>query len=59
MSDQKPRIGKSGGGREVAKMFSEIRNKPTSKLVLEIVKEIGDSKKKQEKKIAKPKDAET
>lgn len=58
MSEQKNRIGKKGGAREIAKQLSEIRKKPISNEVLQIVEEIGDARKKQEKKIAKSGDVE-
>lgn len=51
MSDQRPIIGKKGGGREIAKMFSELRSKPTPKLVLQIVKEMGEVKRRCRNKI--------
>ena len=61
MSEQKPKIGKKGAGREIAKKLSEMRRKPLSQKILNIVNEISEreqQKQKDEKKIAKPKDAE-
>jgi len=61
MSEQKPRIGKKGAGREIAKKLSELRRKPLSQKILNIVNEISEreqNKQKDEKKIAKPTDAE-
>lgn len=54
MSEQKPKIGKKGGAREVAKMLTEIRKKPISREVLQIVEESNELRKKQDKKVAKP-----
>jgi hypothetical protein len=59
MSEQKPRIGKKGGAKEIAKKLSEMRRKPLSKDLLQIIEEISEqNKKNQQKKIAKPDDAE-
>lgn len=58
MSEQKPRIGKKGAGREVAKALSEIRKKPISEKILNIVEEISEDEKKRDKKVATPPDAE-
>lgn len=58
MSEQKPRIGKKGAAREIAKKMSELRRKPISKDVLDIVEEISERNQKKNKKIAKPTDAE-
>ena len=61
MSEQKPKIGKKGAGREIAKKLSEMRRKPLSQKIFNIVNEISEreqQKQKNEKKIAKPKDAE-
>ena len=61
MSEQKPRIGKKGAGREIAKKLSEMRRKPLSQKILNVVNEISEreqKKQKDEKKIAKSKDAE-
>lgn len=55
MSEQKPKIGKKGGARGVAKMLTEIRRKPVSKKVLQIIEESDKaSKQQQDKKVAKP-----
>lgn len=53
MSEQKPKIGKKGGAREVAKMLTDIRKKPISKKVLQILEESNDVEKEQHKKVAK------
>ena len=61
MSEQKPKIGKKGVGREIAKKLSEMRRKPLLQKIFNIVNEISEreqQKQKNEKKIAKPKDAE-
>ena len=59
MSEQRPRIGKKGGAKEIAKKLTEIRRKPISKEILDIVAEISErNKKNQPKKIAKSGDAE-
>ena len=42
MSEQKPRIGKKGAGRRIAQELSNIRRKPISKEILEIVDEISE-----------------
>lgn len=57
MSEQKPRIGKKGAGRRIAQKLSEIRRKPISKEILEIVDEVSQRNKKGDKKVALP-DAE-
>jgi len=53
MSEQKPRIGKKGTAKTLTKKFSEIRKKPLSKRVFEIVEENFERTGNQ-KKIAKP-----
>ena len=58
MSEQKPRIGKKNAGRNIAKKLAELRRKPISKEVLDIVEEISERNKRQDKKIAKSGDAE-
>lgn len=59
MSDQKLKIGQKGGAKEVAKKLSEIRKKPISKAILDIVSEIDQRKKENpKKKIAKSENAE-
>lgn len=61
MSEQKPKIGIKGAGREIAKKLSEMRRKPLSKKILDIVNEISEREKsdqKSDKKIAKPTGAE-
>tara|TARA_B110001454_G_C12723272_1_gene436167 strand:+ start:3881 stop:4069 length:189 start_codon:yes stop_codon:yes gene_type:complete len=61
MSEKKPRIGQKGAGREIAKKLSEMRRKPLSQKILNIVDEISEREKKSrnnKKNVAKPKDAE-
>lgn len=61
MSEQKPKIGQKGAGREIAKKLSEMRRKPLSQKILNIVGEISEreqKKQKDEKKIAKNRDSE-
>ncbi|OYZ24090.1 MAG: hypothetical protein B7Y39_02510 [Bdellovibrio sp. 28-41-41] len=61
MSEQKPRIGQKGAGREIAKKLSEMRRKPLSQKILNIVGEISEREKTNQndkKSVAKPKDAE-
>ncbi|MES2768570.1 MAG: hypothetical protein V4596_05425 [Bdellovibrionota bacterium] len=59
MSEQKPRIGKKGGAKEIAKKLTEIRRKPISKEIFDIVTEISERNRKSDnKKIAKSEDAE-
>jgi hypothetical protein len=53
LSEQKPKIGKKGAGREIAKKLSEMRRKPISQKIFNIVNEISERKKKSQKKIAK------
>lgn len=58
MSEQKPKIGQKGAGREITKKLSEARRKPLSKELTDIVNEISEREQEKQKKIAKPKDAE-
>ena len=58
MTEQKIRIGKKGGAREIARKLAEIRKKPISNETLKIVEEISEERKKQNKKIAKSNDME-
>ena len=58
MSEQKPKIGKKGAGREIAKKLSEMRRKPISQKILNIVNEISEREQKNQKKIAKSTDVE-
>ncbi len=58
MSEQKPKLGKKGAGREIAKKLSEMRRKPLSQKILNIVNEISEREQKNQKKIAKSIDAE-
>lgn len=53
MSEQKPKIGKKGAIREIAKQLTELRKKPLSKKVFEIVEENYERNQKN-KKVAKP-----
>lgn len=52
MANEKPKIGKKGALREVTKKLTELRKKPISKEVFEIVQENFDRNQKS-KKIAK------
>ncbi len=56
MTEQKPKIGKKGAAKEIARKFSELRQQPISKDVFRIVDEAYEKRKKSDKKIAKPKD---
>lgn len=58
MTEKKPKIGKKGAGREIAKKLSEMRRKPLSRKILNIVNEISEREQKNQKKIAKSTDAE-
>lgn len=58
MSDQKPKIGRKNGGREIAEKLAELRRRPIPKIVLEIVEDVSEATKRKEKKIAKSGDAE-
>lgn len=53
MSEQKPKIGKKGAIREIAKQLTELRKKPLSKKIFEIVEENYERNQKN-KKVAKP-----
>ncbi len=46
MSEQKSKIGKKGAGREIAKKLSEMRRKPLSQKILNIVNEISEREQK-------------
>lgn len=54
MNEQKPKIGKKGAIREIAKQFTELRKKPISPRVHDIVRENFERTQKENKKIAKP-----
>lgn len=54
MTDEKPRIGKKGAAREIAKKLSELRKQPISNEVFRIIDEAEQKRKKSDKKIAKP-----
>lgn len=57
MSNSTPKIGKKGAIKDVAKKLTELRKKPLSGRVFEIVKE--DAERRRNKKVAKaPKDIE-
>lgn len=49
MSEQKPKIGKKGAGREIARALSEIRKKPVSEKLINIVNEISEKEKRRNK----------
>ncbi len=53
MSEQKPKVGKKGAVKEVAKQLTELRKKPLSKKVFEIVQE-NYERNQRDKKVAKP-----
>lgn len=53
MSEQKYKIGKKGAIREVAKQLTDLRKKPLSKKIFEIVEENFERNQKN-KKAAKP-----
>ncbi len=53
MNNQNPKIGKKGAIKEVAKSLTELRKKPLSKKVFEIVQENYD-RNNTNKKVAKP-----
>lgn len=53
MNNQNPKVGKKGAIKEVAKILNELRKKPLSKKVFEIVQENYD-RNKTNKKVAKP-----
>ena len=53
MSEQKPKIGKKGTIREIAKQLTELRKKPISKKVFDIVEE-NYRRGEKNKKVAKP-----
>ena len=57
MSEQSPKIGKKNAGRKIAKKLSELRRKPISKEVLEIIDEISE-RNQNNKKIANSDGAE-
>ena len=58
MSEQKPKIGQKGAGREITKKLSDARRKPLSTELVNIVNEISEREQKKQKKIAKSTDAE-
>ncbi len=58
MPKQKPRIGKINAGRKIAEKLSKLRRNPISKDVLDIVEEISERNQKNNKKIAKPNNAD-
>ena len=54
MSEQKPKIGKKGAVSEIAKQLTELRKKPISPKVHDIVRENFERTQKNNKKVAKP-----
>ena len=54
MSEQKPKIGKKGAIHEIAKELTELRKKPISSKVHDIVRENYERAQKENKKVAKP-----
>lgn len=42
MSEQKPKIGQKGAGREISKKISKLRSKPISKELINIINEISE-----------------
>ncbi len=42
MSEQKPKTGQKGAGREITKKLSDARRKPISKELINIVNEISE-----------------
>lgn len=55
MTEHKPKIGKKGGLKEVAKKLADLRKRPVSQEVLEIVDENYERNQKQkDKRAAKP-----
>ncbi len=58
MSEEKPKIGQKNAGREIAKKLNELRRRPISNKILNVVNEISEREKRGKKKIAKPNDVE-
>lgn len=58
MTEQKPQIGKKGAGRKIAKKLGENRRKPVSQKILDIVNEISERERQNQKKTAKSPEAE-
>lgn len=54
MSEQKPKLGKKGSIKEIAKELTELRKKPISPKVHDIVRENYERTQKDNKKVAKP-----
>lgn len=54
MSEQKLKLGKKGALQKISKQLTELRKKPLSKKILEIVQE-NYERNQQNKKLAKPK----
>lgn len=54
MTEQKPKIGKKGAIHEIAKKLTELRQKPISPKVHDIVRENFEKTQKENKKVAKP-----
>lgn len=53
MSEQKTKLGKKGAIHEIAKKLTELREKPVSPKVHEIVRENYERNQKDNKKVAK------
>lgn len=53
MSEQKPKVGKKGAIQKIAKELAELRNKPISSKVHDIVRENFERAQKQDKRAAK------
>lgn len=58
MSEQIPRVGKKDAGRRIAKKLSDNRRKPVSRKILDIVDEISERERQNQKKSATSRDAE-
>lgn len=56
MSEQKPRIGKKDAGRRIAKELSDNRRKPMSQKILDIINEISERERQNQKKSARSPD---
>ena len=54
MSEQKPKLGKKGALREITKELSELRKKPISQKVHDIVRENFERNQRNNKKSANP-----
>jgi len=54
MNEQKPKIGKKGAAKEIAKKLSKLRKQPISSEIFRIIDESEQKRKKSDKKTAKP-----